>query len=123
MKRSMSLSQSFRVALQGVWEATRRERNLRIHWFAGVLVVVLGACLGLSYLEWVAVLLAAGSVISLELINSAIEELVDHVEPAQHESARRVKDYAAGSVLVASITAAAIGALIFGTRLVNLWRG
>jgi diacylglycerol kinase (ATP) len=74
----------------------------------------------LTPLEWAVLLLVIGLVISLEILNTAVEAVVDLCSPEQSELARIAKDAAAGAVLVAAITAVAVGAFIFVPALWNL---
>ncbi len=107
------LIKSFGYAVKG-WRASLREQlNLKIMMVAGILVATLGFYFRISSIEWCIVLLAIGLVISLEIANTAIENLVDLVMPEYHEKAGRVKDLMAGAVLFASVIAAIVGLIIF----------
>ena len=83
------------------------------HLLVMVLVIIAGIGFGISRMEWVAVILCFGMVISAELFNSAVERLTDLAHPDLHPLAGKVKDIAAGAVLVTAIAAAAIGLIIF----------
>jgi diacylglycerol kinase len=78
-----------------------------------MIVIAAGFYYNIGEGEWLAIMLAIGLVISLELMNTAMEHLVDLVSPAYHEKAGRVKDIAAGAVLVASAAAGVVGVMIF----------
>lgn len=104
---------SFKYALEGIWSALRTEPNLKFHFIAALVVIFLGWFFLISVLEWIILLLLMGLVISLELTNTAIEAMVDYLIPNIHPVAKKVKDIAAGAVLIASITALLIGILIF----------
>ena len=78
-----------------------------------VLVIIAGIGFGITRMEWVAVILCFGMVISAELFNSAVERLTDLAHPDLHPLAGKVKDIAAGAVLVTAIAAAAVGLIIF----------
>lgn len=104
---------SFRHALRGIACSLRQQRNLRIHAVATVAVLSLGLTAGLPDWKWVALWLAIGMVWSAELLNTAIEGLCDLVQPAQDERVRRIKDAAAGAVLVAALAAVAVGVGVF----------
>ena len=110
MKNLMS---SFAFAVKGILTAVLEQRNMKIHLGAALLVVVAGIYYTISLLEWCQVSLAIGMVITAELMNSSIESLVNMVEARQHPLAGKVKDIAAGGVLVAAICAAVIGVLVF----------
>lgn len=104
---------SFRHALRGIAVSLRHQRNLRIHAVATVAVLGLGLAVGLPDWKWVALWLAIGLVWSAELLNTALEGLCDLVQPAHDARVRRIKDAAAGAVLVAALAAAAVGVGVF----------
>lgn len=112
---------SFTYAFNGLKVLFWEEHNSRIHLFATVCVVIAGALLKLSILEWVAVAFAVGLVFSGEIFNSAIEELADVVCPERDERIKKVKDLAAAAVLVNAITAAVIGLLVFVQKIIHLF--
>ncbi len=104
---------SFAFALHGLTYLFRTQPNAVIHFISMILVIVMGIFFNLNSIEWILVIFAIGLVISAEAFNTALEELVDLVSPEYHEKAGRVKDLAAGGVLVAAISAAIIGGIIF----------
>lgn len=110
----------FRAAFAGLSAAFRTERNLRIHAAAGLAAVALGAWLGLARWEWVAVVFCLALVPAMECANTAIEAAVDVASPVRHPLAKRAKDCAAAAVLLATIGAAAVGALVFLPKLAAL---
>ena len=114
---------SFRDAWRGLHVQLSTQANARIHALASVLAIGLGWRLGLTATEWCLVIGAIGLVWTAETFNTAIEFLVDLVSPEINPLAGRVKDLAAGAVLAAAITAAAIGALIFLPKLLALRAG
>lgn len=100
------------------------ERNVRFHVGATAVVLVAGMKLGLSQIEWYIVLLLIGSVISAELVNTAIEDLANHVRDdlkISYGATARTRDVAAGAVLVLAIVAACIGSMIFVPKLLRLF--
>jgi len=104
---------SFSYAWQGIVHALKRELNFRFHVFAAVAVVLAGILSRLSSFEWMIILLCIGGVLSLELLNSALERVVDLASPAVHELAKQAKDMSAAAVLVFAGASAIIGILIF----------
>lgn len=116
----LTLSQSFRVAWSGLREATVTQRNMRIHLLTGGAVVTTAAVLGIDLREWALLIFCIGAVIAVELINTAIESLVDLASPDEHDLARRAKDLAAAAVLVTSLMAVLIGTLILLPPLVRI---
>ena len=110
---------SFGYALRGLWTLLATQANARVHVGASVLVIVAGFWFGLTRLEWCAIVAAIGLVCTAEGLNTAFEFLTDLVSPEHHPLAEKAKDVAAGAVLVASIAAAVIGAIIFGPKLLG----
>lgn len=90
---------------------------MRIHLFFTMAVVLLGFFLQVSKVEWVFILLSIGGVISLELINSSLENLVDLVTEEFHPLAKKAKDMAAAAVFIFSMVSILIGLIIFIPRL------
>ncbi|WP_395718826.1 diacylglycerol kinase family protein [Prosthecobacter sp.] len=110
---------SFAPAFEGLCWALRTQRNLRVHAAAVVIVTSAGVWLGLQAWEWCAVLLAAGLVLTAELLNTAVEALADRVSREREEAIRRVKDVAAAAVLIAALISVVVGFIVF---LPKLWR-
>ena len=107
------LGASFGYAFEGILTGIRKERNMRIHTAAMILVVFFGTVLGLSATEWCICLVLFGLVMALELVNTAVEAVVDLVTEERKPLAKIAKDTAAGAVLIAAIMAAVIGCIIF----------
>lgn len=110
---------SFGYALKGIKVLLATQAHARFHLVATIIVISAGLYLSVSIHEWCLLILAIGAVWSAEAFNSSIEFLVDLVHPDWHEHAGRVKDLAAGAVLLISLASAVIGILIFGSRLYN----
>jgi len=108
-----SFFKTFRHAVRGIGDGFRGELNFRIHFVAAIAVVVLGFWMGVSRMEWLVLVLTIAFVLSLELVNSALERAMDVLHPSMHDRVRVVKDMLAASVLVSSLAAIAIGLLIF----------
>ena len=104
-------------ALQGWRSFFSRETNGQIQGVVAVLVVVAGFILKISQYEWLIVLGCIALIVALEMVNTAIEKLCDHLHPDRHEAIGYIKDVAAGAVLWASVIAAVIGGIIFIPRL------
>lgn len=108
---------SFGHAFRGVGAALRSEVHLRFHALATVVVVGLGFYFDITRTEWALVAAAVGSVWSAELVNTAVEAVVDLVSPDYHPLAGKAKDVAAAAVLLAALGALVVGLLIFVPRL------
>lgn len=107
------MMKSFRYAFEGIVTALKRERNMKIHFGMMILVIIAGFLFQINRYEWIACLFCFGLVISLELVNTAIEETANTIDKKYDASIKIIKDIAAGAVLVAAIIAAIIGLLIF----------
>lgn len=107
-----SFFKSFSYAFNGL-KISIRQRNMKIHIACAIAVVALGLYFNITKTEWCILLLCIGGVISLEIINTAIEYLVDLVSPNYNELAGKVKDIAAGAVLLSVIFSAIVGTLVF----------
>jgi diacylglycerol kinase len=104
---------SFYYAFRGIAVALRSEANLRFHFIAALIVVATGFYVQLSTPEWLVIVLCIGMVTAFELLNTAIEQLCNHVTPQQHPAIRLIKDISAAAVLMVSISSAAAGLIIF----------
>lgn len=111
---------SFRHAFDGIMYGMRTERNMTIHFAVLLLVVVFGVVLGLSETEWMICLILFGVVIAAELMNTAVETIVDMIMPEHDLRAKAAKDTAAGAVLIVSIAAALVGLIIFAPKLLTV---
>lgn len=109
----MRFLRAVRYALAGIGYGIRTQRHLRFHLIAAVAAVVMGFIVSLTLVQWAILLLTIAVVISAELINTAIESVVDLVSPDHHHLAKAAKDTAAGAVLVVAMTAIIIGFLLF----------
>ncbi len=89
----------------------RGERHLRLHLGAATLVVAAGAALGVGPGALAVLVLAIALVLLAELANTVVERLCDLVQPRRDPAVGRLKDLAAGSVLLAAAFAAAVGGL------------
>ncbi|MBN2349337.1 MAG: diacylglycerol kinase family protein [Bacteroidales bacterium] len=107
----------FLFAFNGIFIAVKTERNFIIHLIIAAIVILFGFIFHISSAEWGLILLAISGVLAAELFNSSIEKLVDMVSPARNENAGKIKDLAAGAVLITAIFAALIGLIIFIPKL------
>jgi len=119
-RRRPTLLQSFNNAFQGLVYSVRYQRNMRIHLAVTVVVLVGSIFLNLSRLELVAVLFAISLVLVMELVNSAVETVIDLVTDAFDPRAKAAKDLSAGAVLVAAVNAVAVAYLVLMDRLANV---
>ena len=113
VEKSKKLINSFKYAIQGILSSFKTERNMKIHIFIMILVIIAGFIIKINKYEWIACILCFAIVISGELFNTAIETVVDMVMPYKNDKAKIAKDIAAGAVLTLAIGAAVIGVIIF----------
>ena len=108
---------SFGHAFRGLFYAWETQRHLRVHLALATLAILLGLTLRIGATEWALLALTIALVLSLELLNTVVEAVVDLVTPDYHPLARVAKDVAAGAVLVGAIGGLAVGAFLFLPRL------
>jgi diacylglycerol kinase len=114
------LGTTFRYALQGFAHTIRTQRSMRIHLVAAVLVAVAGIAIRLERIEWALIAICVGFVLASELINTALEAIVDLASPEFHPKAKVAKDAAAAAVFVFAVVSVIVGVLIFFTALDRL---
>ena len=107
------LINSFKYAIEGIITGIKEEKNMKIHICIMLIVIIFGIIFKISSSEWIICIILFGLVISLELMNTAIENTVDLAMPEKNEKAKIAKDVAAASVLIASICSVIIGLIIF----------
>ena len=106
------LIKSFGYAFNGIILSTK-EQNMRIHLISGCMVAIVGLFTGLSAIEWTILVITMALVVGAEMINTAIESVVNLASPEIHPLAKQAKDIAAGAVLVFATASVIIGLLIF----------
>ena len=114
--RSRSLLWSFDYTIRGIVHTLRTQRNMRMHMFAAAVVFILALVLGVSGLELIALVFAVGLVFVCELMNTAVETVVDLATQAYDPLAAIAKDVAAGAVLISALTAVSVGYIVFYDR-------
>ena len=111
---------SFGYAGRGIKIVFGSEPNMKIHIFVAMLVILCGFVFKINITEWILCLLCIGLVFSAEMLNTAIENVVDLASPEHHELAGKAKDIAAGAVLICAIISVVIGLLIFVPKAWNM---
>jgi diacylglycerol kinase len=114
---------SLNYAVQGILYTIKTQRNMRFHVVAGTGIVLFGLYVNISVIEWLFIITAISIVIITECINTAIECTIDLITSEQKPLAKHTKDTAAGAVLIASIMAIFIGALVFLPKLKGVFFG
>lgn len=114
-----SFKKSFGFALQGFRYTLATERNIRVMLGGAAFAVVMGLVLQLDLVSWAIVLLCVGCVLAAELMNTAIETVVDLVSPEYHPLAGHAKDIAAAAVYVLSFLVAVVGVCVFANAIIS----
>ncbi|WP_299818342.1 diacylglycerol kinase family protein [uncultured Pontibacter sp.] len=104
---------SFKFALKGLAAVFRSEPNMHLHVIASIMVLIMAYRFEVTRTEWCILIFCIGLVWMAETFNTALETITDLVSPEQNLLAGKTKDLAAGAVLLAAITAAVIGLIIF----------
>jgi len=106
-------------AIEGIIYAAKTQRHLRYHFYSAIIVLILSYELGISRIDFLFISIAVIIVLLAEMLNTAIEFVVDIVSPEKSEKARIVKDVAAGSVLITAFGAAVLGYLILSPYVIK----
>jgi len=114
-------AKSFNHAFRGIGIVFRTQHNAWVHLFIAVLVILLGFWLKISYVEWMILILAIGSVLTAEAFNTAFEIDIDLTSPDHHPYARDTKDVSAGAVLISATIAIIVGLIIFLPKITILF--
>jgi diacylglycerol kinase len=119
-RKPTHLPAAFRYAFEGIGHTIKTQRSMRIHCVAAALALICSAVLRLSALEWAAIIICIGLVMASEIINTALESLVDLASPELDSRAKIAKDAAAGAVLVFSFVSFFVGLIIFISAFLRL---
>ncbi len=111
---------SFKFAFAGLRTLFKEEHNARIHVLAAVIAIALGFAMKISSNEWILLIGAISLVFICELINTSLEALADFVSPEKHPQIKKVKDLAAASVLISTLSALIVGIILFLPKIINL---
>ncbi len=123
-KRTFKLSdriKSFKFALNGIVTLLKKEHNARIHALATIVVLIASLYFRLNEVELCLVIVCIGLVFITELINTAIENIADFIEPSWNKKIGEIKDYSAGAVLISALVSLIIGAIIFAPKMVAMF--
>lgn len=120
--RAHSLLVSFRYAFAGIGYVIRTQRNFRLHLLVSACVIGMGVWLHISLDQWAILAVMMALVLHAELVNTALEAVVDKASPEIHPLAKIAKDCAAGAVLITALLAVLVGLLILGPPLLAIIR-
>ncbi len=116
-RRRNGFGSGFRYAFEGLWYVVSTQPNFRIHLAAAALVILMGVWLDLSLVSWGVLSLTIGGVLVTEVLNTAVETVVDLVSPDDHILAKHAKDLAAAAVLLAAAASVIVGLIVLGPPL------
>lgn len=108
----------FTDAFNGIFQAIKLEKNIKIHLFVAILVIISGLLFNISLIEWNFIILSIALVLAAEVFNTSIENLCDFVEPKFNEKIGLIKDLAAGAVLILSLASLIVGLIIFIPKII-----
>ena len=111
---------SFRFAFNGLKVLFLEEHNSRIHLVIALVVIMAGFLCKITNYEWLAILLSLGLVISLEIVNTALEKIADFISPEYDLRIKVIKDLAAAGVMVGAFAAVGVGLVVFGPYILEI---
>lgn len=118
--KNKNFIEALKNATNGLILAFKTESNIKIDIVAAIFVIIACIFIKVTYLELLAIVLTIGLVIFAEMFNSVAENIVDMITEEYNEKAKIIKDIAAGAVLITSITAVAVAAIIFLNKFLNI---
>ena len=109
----------FVSGIKGFYWLFKEESSIWFHFLVTIIVIVFGVIFKINNTEWLIILLTFGLVISIEMLNSALESMVDLVSFSYNVNAKKIKDISAAATLFTAITAVSIGLIIFIPYFIN----
>lgn len=115
----MKLIKSFGYACAGIGHCFKSEHNFRIHSILAIVVLIFSVVFNITVMEWIAVGFCIAFVVTMELLNTAIEYLCDIVYKEVHPGIKKIKDISAAAVLLAAFFSLVTGIIIFIPKIIN----
>ncbi len=115
-----SITKAFRYAIEGLIYTVKTQRNMKVHLVVAVLAIIASVLLKLTSIEWAIILVLIGLVLMTEMLNTAIEAIIDLSSPEYHKLAKIAKDVGAGMVLVFAILAVIAGLIVYVSAYLRL---
>lgn len=109
---------SFKYAIKGLSTLLKEEHNARIHFIIACITIIVGIFCQLVAYEWIIIIIMISFVMAMEAINSAIENLADFISPEYQKLIGKAKDLGAAAVLITSVCAVIVGAIIFLPKII-----
>ncbi|MDR2956814.1 MAG: rRNA maturation RNase YbeY [Coriobacteriales bacterium] len=122
-KQPSSLIQAFRWAIEGILATVKTQRNMQIHLVVAAVAIIAGVIFSLGIAEWAIIIICIALVLVAEMLNTAIEQIVDLASPDIHPKAKLAKDIGAGIVLIAALAAVAAGLFVYVDAVVQFVAG
>lgn len=104
---------SFKYAFKGLNKVFWEEQNFRVHIFMAVLALILAVYFNIEVWQFIILIIIIALVLTMEIINSIVERLIDLLKPRIHQYVQDIKDMTAAAVFIGALTAAIVGLLIF----------
>jgi len=117
-KHPLRRADSFKFAFEGIFHALVNEPNFRIQIIIALLSIAFGFYFNISNVEWALLTISMGLLLTAEMINTVVEEVIDYFIKELHNGAKVIKDLSAGFVLITAAIAAIILCLIFGPKVI-----
>lgn len=111
---------SIKYSINGLFYAYKNEKSLAIHGILSIVTIILGFVLHISHTQWAIILISLAAILAFELVNTAIEAIVDMVTLEYHELARIAKDCASGATFVMSLIGFIIALVTFVPKIIHL---
>lgn len=122
--KGQKFTNTFKNARKGMWLTIKSERNIKIHFFSGLLALLAGFYFHFSPIKFCIIVIVVSSVISAEMLNSAIEFTLDAVYRNKYSRlVGMAKDIAAGAVMLVTISALIVGAILYLPPVIKLLFG
>lgn len=113
------LINSFKYAGEGLLHSIKKEKNFQIHCVVAILAIASGCFFSLSKVEWMVIVLCVGMVLAFELLNTAVEQVCNMVQPGFSPAVKIIKDVSAAAVFLVVVMAVICGAVIFLPKILS----
>ena len=120
--QNKNMKESFLGSLHGLRIALATERNAKLIFFFGIIVISLGIILKVSLFEFMIIVLVTSSVLICEVFNTLVENILDMIQPETDPKIKILKDISSAAVLLSSLAAAVIGCIIFLPKITAIFK-
>ena len=109
-----------KYAIKGALILLRTEASIQVQFTIAILLTIAGYYFNISSIEWIFQVMSIGLILSIEGLNTAIEEIADFIHPEFHHKIGLIKDIAAGAVFIAAVSATIVGLIIYIPKILAL---